>query len=50
MTQELGNILDSLGFTVTLRGTVTVKGKGIMTTYYVLSQPTAKSVSETLCV
>lgn len=35
MTEETSQMVESVGYSVTLRGVVNVKGKGDLTTYFV---------------
>lgn len=39
VTQEIYNILHKKGYVLQCRGLVKVKGKGDMTTYYLLERP-----------
>lgn len=39
MTEATANILSSHGFILEKRGSVTVKGKGELTTFFVISEP-----------
>ena len=39
MTQEVAQILETRGYTLTCRGTIRVKGKGDMVTYFLEDRP-----------
>jgi len=39
VTQEIANILEPKGYSLTCRGTIPVKGKGEMVTYFLEDKP-----------
>ncbi|KAG1929759.1 adenylate cyclase type 4-like [Pimephales promelas] len=43
VTEETAHVAQNLGFDVTLRGVVNVKGKGQLTTYFIVTEQTLKS-------
>ncbi|XP_074555434.1 adenylate cyclase type 2 [Halichoeres trimaculatus] len=44
VTEETSQMVESVGFSITLRGVVHVKGKGDLTTYFVNTDPTSPQI------
>jgi hypothetical protein len=45
VTQEVAQILETKGYTLTCRGTIRVKGKGDMVTYFLEDRPSASTLN-----
>ena len=44
MTQEIANVLRPKGYSLTCRGTISVKGKGDMVTYFLEGQDASAQI------